>query len=196
MVKASSGGNADITDDKSKGADSGDDKGKAGDGKTGAADEGQGNADDKVFTQADLDAALARDRQERKRVAASKSTATTNKKDKPEESEEAEQFRKRAEAAEASLRARDARDTVEKAAKDAGFSNPSKIYRLLRDDLSFDDAGKPDNVKDLITIARRDFPEEIAAKTAGSADAGAGKGSSGAAKSSMNDFIRKATGRG
>jgi hypothetical protein len=176
------------------GGGSGDGKGKAG----AAGDGKEKTGADKTYSQAEYDAAVAAARQEaRKGKTAKAVTGKTAKKDgdESEESPELIEARKRAEKAEADLRVRDARDAVETAAKGAGFSNPSKIYRLLRDDLSFDDSGKPENVKDLIAIAKRDFPEELAQKSNGSADGGAGARSGAGAGTSMNDIIRRAAGR-
>lgn len=157
----------------------------------GAGADDAAGADKTTFTKAELDAALAADRAEQTRLA----KAATKKQERDAELSEGERMKQRAEAAEASLRLHDARSSVEREAQAAGFANPSKIYRLLKDDLSFDDAGKPENVKDLIAAAKRDFPEEIAAKTPGSADGSAGKGAAGAGKGTMNDFLRAATGR-
>jgi len=150
----------------------------------------------KTYTQSELDAALAADRQARNRAAKAKAGKSGSAKPKDEggEDEELSKERQRREAAEEQLRVRDARDSVEKAAKDAGFQNPGKIYRLLKDDLSFDDAGKPENVKDLITIAKRDFPEELGSgKGRGSADGGE-RGAGKVGGGGMNSLIRKAAG--
>lgn len=173
-------------------------QGKPGGGAS-AAGKGQGDGAEKTYSQADLDAAVAAARQDARKAKPGKTNTqkTTGKKDEGGEEEAAEviEARKRAEAAEAQLRVRDARDAVETAAKTAGFTNPAKIYRLVKDELSFDDSGKPENVKDLIAIAKRDFPEELStAKGNGSADGGAGT-RTGAAATNMNDFIRRAAGR-
>jgi hypothetical protein len=189
MANENEGGvGADKTNDKSGGNDAPEKTG------AGAAAGGEGEGTPKTYTQADLDAALALDRQERKRAATAKAS-TTKKQTKADEgeSDEAAELRKRAEAAEAQLLVRDSRERVERAAKDAGFVNPAKIYRLIKDDLTFDEAGKPENLKDLLTIAKRDYAEELRKKTEGSADAGA-KGGAGAG-SGMNDIIRGAFGR-
>src|SRR6185437_9057446 len=197
--------------------DNTEDKGKAGAGDKGAGDKGAGAAGDKggaggggdegggekTYTQAELDAALATDRQARKRAAAAKAgkpgAATQKKSGDGTEDDGAHEAalaaeRKRAEDAESQLRVRDARDAVESAAKAAGFANPSKIYRLIKDELSFGDDGKPDNVKDLITIAKKDFPEELGSKAGGSADGGAGANSRLPAGGGMNAIIRRAAG--
>jgi hypothetical protein len=151
-------------------------------------------APDKTYTQAEVDAMMATARQTNKKAAAKVAGKTKPAADAEDEVPEVTEARKRAEAAESQLRIRDARDAVEAAAKTAGFGNPAKIYRLLKDDLSFDDAGKPDNVKDLITIAKRDFPEELTGKVPGSADGGAGGGSRLGAGGGMNAIIRGAAG--
>jgi hypothetical protein len=196
---------AEENDDKGKGG--ADDKGKGGaddKSKGGADDKGKGGADDKgkggdaakTYTQAEFDAAVAEARQGARKSKTSKSKVQSPKsKEDGDDDESAEliEARKRADKLEADLRVRDARDAVETAAKTAGFANPAKIYRLVKDDLSFDDSGKADNVKDLIAIAKRDFPEELSQKGNGSADGGAG-GRAGAG-TSMNDIIRRAAGR-
>jgi hypothetical protein len=193
---------AEENDDKGKAGAGGDDKGAAGDdkGKGGGAgdDKGKAGAPAKTYSQAEFDAAVAEARQSaRKGKPAKHSAGKAAKKDDDSEEESAEivEARKRAETAEAQLRIRDARDAVETAAKTAGFSSPSKIYRLLKDELSFDDSGKPENVKDLIAIAKRDFPEELTKKASGSADGGAGGRAGAGTGTSMNDIIRRAAGR-
>lgn len=186
------GKTVDKTNDKSGAGD------KAAADKTGAgagAGDKAGEGAAKTYTQEELDAALASDRQERKKAATAKaSTAAKKTKADEGESDESAELRKRAETAEAQLLARESRERVERAAKDAGFTNPAKIYRIVKDDLTFDDAGKPENLKDLLTIAKRDYPEELRKKAEGSADAGA-KGGAGAG-GGMNDVIRNAFGRG
>ena len=205
----------DANDKEKAGADEKDSAGKAGtEGKGGAGggagDKGKagdkgGSGGEKTYTQAELEAALAEDRRERKRAATAKSTKAAGKSgagkkgdDEAEESEDLIKERQRREQLEEKLRVRDAQDSVVAAAKNAGFTNPEKIYRLVKDDLEFDDAGKPENVKDLIALAKRDFPEELAAaKPKGSADGGAGNNGNATegANVGMNNFIRRAAGR-
>ena len=202
MVKPNSGGDAN-NDPKDKNdkepADDATDKGK---GKGKAGDQGDDDdPNEKKFSQSDLDAALARDRQDRRKSQPKVDTSKSKNKKKEENDDddgETDRQRKRADDAEDELRRRDARDTLEDEARRAGFKNPRKMYRLLKDDLTFDSSGKPENVKDLITIAKRDYADELdpeadPKKPKGSADAGA-KGTP-AKGSSMNDFIRRGAGR-
>lgn len=152
---------------------------------------GGGGEAAKTYTQAELDAALAADRQTRSKAAKAKAGKA---KDEAGDDDAQSKDRQRLEQLEGELRTRDARDSVEKAAKDAGFQNPGKIYRLVKDDLSFDDGGKPENVKDLITIAKRDFPEELGTgKGKGSIDAGE-RGVGKVGGGGMNSLIRRAAG--
>jgi hypothetical protein len=204
MAKQNSGGDAN-TDPKDKAnkndADDATDKGGKGTKAKTGADQGDDDLNEKKFSQSDLDAALARDRQDRRR--AQNKVDTPSSKKKKEESDdddgEAERHRKRAEAAEERLRQHDARDKFEDELKAAGFKNPRKMFKLLKDDLTYDDKGRPDNIKDLIAIARRDYDDELdpeadPKKPKGSADGGAKGGATGKT-TSMNDFIRRAAGR-
>lgn len=201
---------ADEKDDKDKGGGAGDDKSKSTKDSAAGADDkgGKGSgagekgksAAGKTYSeeehQAAIEAAIAEDRQSRRRADTSKAIKTTKaKKDgEAEDSEELVKERQRREQLEEKLRIRDAQDSVVAAAKAAGFKSPEKIYRLVKDDLTFDNDGKPDNVKDLITLAKRDYAEELEKKGNGSADGGAGSRSD-TANGNMNDFIRRAAGR-
>jgi hypothetical protein len=208
MVSRSVRRMAEENDDKGKGAGSGDDKAKGGapaaddKGKGaggGGEDKAKGGGGEKTYSQADLDAAVAAARQEARKTKSGKSAGKDKAKKDDDESEESPELieaRKRADTAEANLRVRNAQDAVETAAKAAGFKNPTKIYRLVKDELSFSDDGKPENVKDLIAIAKKDYAEELEAnKGNGSADGGAGARSGAGAGTSMNDIIRRAAGR-
>lgn len=158
------------------------DPGKPGAGDTpGAGGQPGGGEAPKTFTQADIDAAEARGRK-------AMLDAAKKKEDEGKLSAE-EREKRRADEAEAKLREREARDLLETGAKDAGASNPGKVYRLVKDELEFDDKGKPTNLKEVLAKARRDFPDEFGVKRPpGSADGAAGR-SSGAART-MNDLIR------
>jgi len=142
---------------------------------------GAGGEPPKTFTQDDLAAAEARGR----RVA----EADAKKKEDEGKLSTEEREKRRADEAEARLRTREARDVLEEAAKDAGASNPTKLYRLVKDDLEFDDNGKPTNLKEVLVRAKREFPDEFGSKRPpGSADGGAGRGSG--TGRTMNDLIR------
>jgi uncharacterized coiled-coil DUF342 family protein len=72
------------------------------------------------------------------------------------------------------LRERDARDTVLDAARKAGASDPTVVYRYLKSDLDIDDDGEVKNLKTLIDDAKTTAPQLFRAAT-GKADAAAGK---------------------
>ena len=61
----------------------------------------------------------------------------------------------------AERRERDTRDAVIEAASDekVGARNPRAIYRLIRDELEFDDSGKVRNLDEAIKKAKAEFPE-------------------------------------
>lgn len=141
----------------------------------------------RTFTQEELDAAIERTRKADSDAAKQKEADAKLTED--------ERLKQRAENAETALRTREARDVVERAAKDAGAANTAKIYRLYKDEIEFDDKGKPSNLKELIATAKREYPEEFGKRSGGSADGGEGRGTGGAAKGSMNDIIRRASGR-
>lgn len=179
------------TNDDAQGKPGGGDAGKPGDdtaGKSGAGGSpgaggqpGGGSEAPKTFTEDDLRAA-----EERGRKAA---RDEAKKKEDEGKLSDAEREKRRADDAESKLREREARDQLEGAVKDAGASNPAKVYRLIKDELEFDDNGKPTNLKELVARAKREFPDEFGTKRpTGSADGGAGR-SSGTGRT-MNDLIR------
>src|SRR5215213_3877606 len=140
------GGDANSTDDpkdktKDEPADSAPSKG--GKAKAKAGDQGDDDPNVKQFTQADLDAALASDRQARRKSQTKSEPAPAKNKGKGDDDDDGERetLRKRAEGAEQKLRQQDARDDFEDEATRAGFKNPRKMYRLLKDDLTFDSSG-------------------------------------------------------
>jgi DNA gyrase/topoisomerase IV subunit A len=94
----------------------------------------------------------------------------------------------------AERRDRDARDTVIEAASDEKLAarNPRAIYRLVKDDLEFDDKGHVSNLSAVLKQAKTDYPE-LFGKTVGSGDGGAGSRQSGGAQD-MNDWIRGVAG--
>lgn len=150
--------------------------------------EGQpGTTQPKTFTQEELDAAIERAKREERGAA--------KKKEEDAQLSEGERLKQRAEAAETALRVREARDTFEDAARTAGGSSPSKLYRLYKDELEFDDKGKPTNIKELLVQAKGDYADEFQPKRPpGSGDGGAGRRST-SAPSGMNDLIRRGSRR-
>jgi DNA repair exonuclease SbcCD ATPase subunit len=92
------------------------------------------------------------------------------------------------------LRERDARDTVLDAARKAGASDPTVVYRYLKSDLDIDDDGEVKNLKTLIDDAKTTAPQLFRAAT-GKADAAAGKESQ-PKPTGMTALIRQAAGRG
>lgn len=94
----------------------------------------------------------------------------------------------------AERRERDARDAVIEAASDdkVGARNPRAIYRLIRDDLEFDESGKVRNLDEALKKAKADYPELFGKATgsAGSVNGGAG-GRNGAPPTDMNALIRQ-----
>lgn len=147
----------------------------------------------KTYTEAELEAA-----KQQLRADFAKEQKQLEKEAKQREAEaqlsESEQHKRRAEELEARLRERDGRDAFEREAKASHAANPQKIYRLYKDEIEYDDKGQATNLKEIVAAARKDFPEEFGAAQ-GSADAGAGRTSGQARGGSMNDFIRRATGR-
>ena len=91
-------------------------------------------------------------------------------------------------------RERDTRDAVIEAASDdkVGARNPRAIYRLIRDDLEFDESGKVRNLDEALKKAKAEYPELFGKATgaAGSVNGGAG-GRNGAPPTDMNALIRQ-----
>lgn len=146
----------------------------------GGGDAGATSEPVKAYTQADVEAAEARGRRE--------AEAAVKKKADDAKLSDTERERQRADTAETALRTREARDQFETAAKGAGANNAAKVFRLYKDDMEFDDKGKPTNLAILVAQAKREFPDEFVKKPGGSADGAAGGG--GAPKRTMNDIIR------
>lgn len=83
--------------------------------------------------------------------------------------------------------------TVE--ATELGFRNPALAHKLIdQDDVTYDDAGTPTNLKRLLRDVLKDNP--YLAGSGGGADAGAGRDRGGKGGSTdMNSMIRQMTGR-
>lgn len=151
----------------------------------------------KTFTQADIEAAEARVRADLAKEQKRKDADAKKQADDAELSD-AEKHKRRAEELESRLRERDGRDAFEREAKTVNAANSAKLYRLYKDEIEYDADGKATNLKDILAAARNDYPEEFgtaASPSRGSADAGAGRGSASTKSNSMNDFIRRSTGR-
>lgn len=90
-------------------------------------------------------------------------------------------------------RERDTRDAVIEAASDekVGARNPRAVYRLIKDELEFDESGRVRNLDESIKKAKAEFPELFGKATgaAGSVNGGAG-GRSGAPPQDMNAAFR------
>ncbi len=128
---------------------------------------GEGKKDDKTFTQADINRMLAKERKEWE-----KKTQDAEARAKLSEEE-----RTKAEMADLrnQLKERDARDSVTNEATKPGVKNPRAAYRLVKDDLEFDDKGSISNLKEVFESVKADFPELFGdAKPKEGIDAGAG----------------------
>lgn len=130
-------------------------------------------AKSKSFTQDEVNNLLAKERKEAERKA--KMT-------------EDERMKSDLEDARKQLRERDTRDAVQTEAQRLGARNGGLIYRAVKDDLTFDGNGKPENLAAVLAQAKKDFPELFGAVSNGSADGGDGK--SHAQSKTMNDWMR------
>lgn len=92
------------------------------------------------------------------------------------------------------------KERAEKAIRDAAAdanANPqrlSAIFRLVKDDIEYGEDGKPKNVADLITKAKKESPEWFRAAS-GSGDGGKGGDGPKDANERVNQAIRQAAGR-
>jgi hypothetical protein len=95
----------------------------------------------------------------------------------------------------AERRERDARDAVIEAAGDEkiGARNPRAVYKLVKDDLEYDDKGHITNLAAVLKEAKTAYPE-LFGRAVGSADGGAGSRTS-AGAFDMNAQIRHLAGR-
>ena len=131
-------------------------------------DEGAG----KVFTQEDVNRLIAKERKETERKA---------------KMSEDERLKFDLEDARAQLRERDTKDAVQNEASKLGAKNAGLIYKAVKDDLTFDSSGKPENLKEVLTQAKKDFPELFGSQPSGSADGGEKGQPTG---KTMNDWMR------
>lgn len=86
------------------------------------------------------------------------------------------------------LKERDTRDAVQTEAQRLGAKNSSLVYKVVKDDLTFDKDGKPENLAAVLAQAKKDSPELFGGTASnGSVDGGA----SGAPQArTMNDWMR------
>lgn len=91
------------------------------------------------------------------------------------------------------LRMRDTKDAVQTEAARLGAKNSALVYRAVKDEITFDKDGKPENLKDVLSQTKKDFPELFGGSQNGSADGGTGKNST--AGNSLDNQIRQALGK-
>jgi hypothetical protein len=87
------------------------------------------------------------------------------------------------------LQLRDAMDSFSGYAEKAGATNARALFKLVNDDLEFDDAGNLKNPSELLKSAKDDYPE-LFKKANGSGDGGTGGDGKDTEKESMNAFLR------
>jgi hypothetical protein len=196
-------------------ADEADDKSQADDKSKSQADDktNQSQADASDKSQADesisLEEAkkLRREAQTlRKRLADIEADQKTAKDAELSETERLKQQLKEAEGKEkvwaAERRERDARDTVITTLSDDDPKKPRAkspqaaraIFKLVKDELEYDDKGEILNLSAVLSQAKKDYGDLFAGKAAGSADGGAGAGSQNGG-GDMNTQIRRMAGR-
>lgn len=93
----------------------------------------------------------------------------------------------------AERRERDTRDAVIEAASDdkVGARNPRAIYRLIRDDLEFDESGKVRNLDESLKKAKAEYPELFGKATGAAGSVNGGAGGRNAPPQDMNALIRQ-----
>lgn len=75
------------------------------------------------------------------------------------------------------------------------YGKAARLFKMYRDDLEVDDAGKVTNMKDVIASVKKDFPEYFK-KVQGKADGSDGSDGTKAPAGDMNSVLRKMAGRG
>ncbi len=90
------------------------------------------------------------------------------------------------------LQAERAERLVSAAAAKVNAIRPDAVFRLVRDAIEYGDDGRPTNIDQVVSAAKKDFPELFRAAT-GSADGGAGGNQPGTERD-MNAMIRRAAG--
>lgn len=114
--------------------------------------------------------------------------------EKDKDLSEVERIKKENEELRAEIAETKAFDTFETAATKQGVKNARGLYRAIKSDLEYDDAGKVKNLDAVLKSAKSDLPEFFGTSTLGDADGGKG-GESKKTGGSMNDVIRAGFGR-
>lgn len=144
---------------------------------TSTANQNEGKTETKTFTQEDVNRLIAKERKDVERKA---------------KLSEDERLKADLDDARNQLRTRDTKDAVLEAAAKLGARNTNLIYKAVKDDLTFDKDGKPENLKDVLAQAKKDFPELFGDSAhVGSADAGSGRAQTNGSKVTMNDWLRQ-----
>ncbi len=145
----------------------------------------------KTFTQGEVDRIVA-DRLKRE-VKKELRKLSDEGEQKPDVSE----IQQRADKAEQELRTYRAKDHFEDFIADKRNNlptvNPAGVWRMIRGDLTFDDKGQVENLRDVLQTAKQIAPQ-LFLPASGSADAGL-RGKPPNSGVDMNRFIRNATGR-
>lgn len=90
------------------------------------------------------------------------------------------------------LRLAEAERVVDRTARRLGANHPDLVYRLIREDLQFDETGAPVNADDLVAALKRDYPTYFAPPVAG---ADGGKSGKAVDTDDMDRILRRAAGR-
>jgi hypothetical protein len=94
------------------------------------------------------------------------------------------------------LRVSNARDAFITATK-IDYGKASRLFRMYKDEIEFDDNGKPTNLADVIKTAKSEWSDLFKPEKPGAGDLGDGNDDDGKSTSGgMNQRLRNATGRG
>ena len=149
--------------------------------------------DEKKFTQAEVEEMF---KKRLSKAVKSELRKLTDGKD-PDDKPDANELQRRAEDAETRARALEAKDElfdfVDNPRNKVGLKPESRklFWKLAKDELEYDDEGKPTNLKEVVSGLKEEAPALFMA--AGSADAGRGRQTP--ANVNMNQLIRNAAGR-
>lgn len=151
-----------------------------------ANDAGEGDAGKpapKTFTQDEVNRLLAKDRREfEKKVRDAEEKAKLS---------EQERLQKEADDLRSQIKERDARDAVQSDAAKLGSSNPAAVYKLVKDDLEFDDKGQIKNLNEVLAEAKDLYPQLFGTVKPDGAPPDAGEGKNGDGKLLTKEQIEK-----